>query len=69
MTEDKIYIVPAPGLKVRDDRTLELLPGEGAWKPKTSYWLRRVKVGDVLESKPQRPPASKTAPKPPKGDA
>lgn len=38
---------PLDGLIVRDPDTLEPLPVEGAVKPLSSYWLRRIECGDV----------------------
>lgn len=38
---------PSDGLIVRDPDTLEPLPVEGAVKPLSSYWLRRIDCGDV----------------------
>lgn len=45
-----LYIKPAPGLKVRDPRNGEHLPETGAEKPRTRYWLRRLKDNDVVET-------------------
>lgn len=43
-----ITIKPAPGRRVRDPETEELLNPEGEAKPATSYWLRRLRDGDVV---------------------
>lgn len=47
-----IFIKPAPGpdgkpLIVRDPKTKEALPPEGARKEKSTHWLRRKAAGDV----------------------
>ncbi len=47
----KIYIKPANGIKVRDPQTGEHLPEAGAEKPRSHYWLRRLKDGDAVETK------------------
>ena len=43
---------PADGGTVRDPDTFEKLPAEGAEKPLTSYWLRRLDQGDVILVEP-----------------
>lgn len=46
---EKMFIKPAPGLRVRrEDNPRELLPTEGDHVPRTAYWLRRLAEGDVL---------------------
>ena len=44
------FLVPQPGLVVRDPVTMEPLPQEGAMKPMNSYWLRRVAAGDAIQT-------------------
>lgn len=46
-----VLIVPVNGAKVRDPETKEYLKKEGEVKPKSLYYLRRAKEGDV-EIKP-----------------
>lgn len=46
------YICPAEGLTVLDPITYEPLPPTGAYKPKNSYWLRRLYNGEVYECTP-----------------
>ncbi|MHC1701800.1 MAG: DUF2635 domain-containing protein [Humidesulfovibrio sp.] len=69
-----IFVKPAPGLTVRDPKTKEALPPEGARKEKSTHWLRRKAAGDVefiplpvapAEAKPAKPakPAVDAAPK------
>lgn len=44
---DTIHVIPMPGLNVRDPDNMTVLPPEGAEKPRTGYWLRRLQDGDV----------------------
>lgn len=44
-----------PDVKVRDPVTKEHLPESGQEKPRNSYWLRRIKDGDVMEARPPAP--------------
>jgi hypothetical protein len=46
---EKMFVVPKPGLTVRDPITRQPLPAEGAEVPRDSYWIRRVTDGDVTE--------------------
>ena len=46
-----LKIKPAPGLKVRDPVTKQHLKEEGEQKPRTTFWLRRLAAGEVLEVK------------------
>jgi hypothetical protein len=57
---ERLFVKPAPGLTVRDPITLKPLPAEGAEVPADSYWLRRLKAGDVIEANPpaQEPPSA-----------
>lgn len=43
-----IQIKPAPGLTVRDPKTARPLATEGENKPRTTYWQRRLRDGDVV---------------------
>jgi hypothetical protein len=43
-----IYVKPSPGLKVRDPASRLHLPPEGKRVAETSYWIRRIKQGDVV---------------------
>lgn len=59
------YLIPQPGLIVRDPETREALPADGAEKPANSYWLRRLADGDVrvrTEEVPPRAAPVKTKP-------
>ncbi len=41
-------IQPAPGLLIRDPKTKRLLPEEGLEVKESTFWLRRLKEGDVV---------------------
>lgn len=45
---DVLKIKPAPGRTVRDPQTMKLLAVDGEAKARNSFWLRRLKDGDVL---------------------
>lgn len=44
-----MFIKPAPGLTVRDPESGRPLLAGGEDKPATSYWLRRLADGDVVD--------------------
>lgn len=44
-----VSVRPAPGLKIRDPETGHYLPEAGQIVPRTPYWLRRLRDGDVVE--------------------
>ena len=54
------FLKPLAGMKVRlEDCTRHLFP-DGETVTMSSYWRRRVRDGDVTESKPKpKPPKSK----------
>lgn len=47
-----IYFIPTPGLLVRDPTTGQVVPPQGAEKPRNTFWLRRIKDGDGSEGQP-----------------
>jgi hypothetical protein len=49
------YICPAEGALVRDPITFDPLPATGANKPRNSFWLRRMRDGEVHECTPPEP--------------
>ena len=51
---DTMFLVPKPGTQVRDPVTAEPLPESGAAKPRTAYWFRRLRDGDVQEAQVSR---------------
>ena len=50
------FIKPAPGLHIADPQTGDYLPAGGMLVPRSGFWLRRLKDGDVIETK-AAPPA------------
>jgi hypothetical protein len=61
MSQQKVYVVPARhDAPVLDPITHRPLESSGAWKPRNSFWLRRIRFGEVVESVP---PAAEKAPK------
>lgn len=52
-------IVPDP------DNGYRPLPAEGAWKPKSQYWLRRIAGGDVVDLTSKQTVAQQAAAKQP----
>jgi len=56
------FIKPATGLNIPDPETGAYLPEGGMLMPRSGYWLRRLKDGDVIEVKQASPP-QKTAKK------
>lgn len=62
---DSFTIKPAPGLRLADPVTGDYLPEGGALVPRSGFWLRRLKDGDVVEVKRDFPapvPAPEPAP-------
>ena len=47
-----MFIKPKTGLMIRDPEMEDFLPSAGREVSKNSYWIRRLRDGDVLESKP-----------------
>ena len=50
-----MFVKPADGLKVRDEASGQHLPPEGKEVPETTYWLRRLRSGDVVRIDPPAP--------------
>lgn len=42
-----MFIRPAPGIKIRDPILRSYVPEEGMEVVESSFWLRRIKDGDV----------------------
>jgi hypothetical protein len=59
MSLPEFYLIPKADVTVRDPVSGNPLPAEGANKPRSSYWLRRLRDGDVTEGK--SPKAAKAA--------
>jgi len=45
----KVLLKPKEGLRVKDPKTMQALPPEGKKVALNTYWLRRLKVGDVVK--------------------
>jgi hypothetical protein len=48
--ERTIYVTPVAGRTVLDPVTREALPAAGKTVPRSSYWVRRLRDGDVVEA-------------------
>ena len=52
-----MFVKPAPGVQVRDPRSLLHIPETGVEVPDAdTYWARRLADGDVVEVKPAPAP-------------
>lgn len=63
--DDRIFLKPLKAV-IRDPKTSAILPADGAWKKKGSYWARRLRDGDVVEAKPVHQPKQAKAATPAK---
>lgn len=43
-----MFVLPAAGLKVWDPTRKRHLPAEGSEVSETTYWVRRLRAGDVV---------------------
>lgn len=50
----KMYVKPRKGQTVINPATRRALPERGAWVPRTGYWARRLRAGEVLEASPPK---------------
>lgn len=55
----KLLVKPAPNRLVRDPATGRPLPAEGAEVEGSSYWLRRLSDGDVVDASTEKKPAAR----------
>lgn len=61
-----LFVKPRSGYLVRHpERDMTPLPADGAKVPRSPYWLRRLRDGDVIECSPPKP-AAKTPAHPPR---
>lgn len=44
---ERVFVKPKEGLLVRDEKTKQILPIEGKVVEMSTYWVRRLKDGDV----------------------
>jgi hypothetical protein len=51
---EPLFVKPREGLTVPDPQTRQPLPAEGKTVPRTGYWARRLRCGDVVEAAPGR---------------
>ena len=56
--EQRMFVKALPSRRVKDPYSLKLLAPEGEWKPRESYWMRRVLFGDCIECTPTEVPVS-----------
>lgn len=50
---EKVFVKPAiEGQIVRDERSRKPLEQGGEWKPLTNYWVRRLRMKDVVKTPP-----------------
>lgn len=47
-----MFVIPAPGIQVRDPISRLHIPAAGKEVPESSYWIRRISAGDVVLSVP-----------------
>lgn len=67
----KIWVRPGKNTKGKDYKVRlphsinsgQLMPDEGCLVPETSYWMRRLKSGDVVKGKGKAKPDPKTTAK------
>jgi hypothetical protein len=58
----RIFVVPTrPEVKVLDPTTGAHIPSEGAEVERSTYWLRRLRDGDVKAGEPKKAPRGKAA--------
>lgn len=60
-----VFVRPAQGVRIADPQTGQYLPEEGLLVPRSGFWLRRLKDGDVVESAGFCSPAASGLPFPP----
>ncbi len=56
-----IFVIPTPGLQVRDPATGKPLPPEGALVVRSGYWTRRRNDGAVTITDPPHDKAQRKA--------
>lgn len=54
-----MFVKPAHGVKVRDPDSRLHLPEEGREVPESSFWIRRLRAGDVVQVTQQQPVQAK----------
>ena len=56
---DTMFVKPAEGVRCKDPLTFEVMPAEGRNVPRTGYWLKRLKKGEVVMAEKGVPKAAK----------
>lgn len=51
-----MFVKPAEGRQVRDPASKRPIPAAGANVPQDSYWIRRLRDGDVVAANPPAAP-------------
>lgn len=51
---DTIHVYPVEGRLVLDPATKKPMPQEGLTVPRTTFWLRRIRTGDVTTKAPDQ---------------
>lgn len=59
-TEKTVHIRPRAGAVVRDPETMQPLAEAGEHKPLSTFWRRRLRDGDVVEVKAEKPSLAST---------
>ncbi|MEG2749456.1 MAG: DUF2635 domain-containing protein [Acinetobacter sp.] len=58
-----MFVVPNNGYKIPDPSLSDYLPVEGREVEKNTYWVRRLRDGDVTEKSPPKPQAKNSVKK------
>ncbi|MEN4984011.1 DUF2635 domain-containing protein [Acinetobacter modestus] len=58
-----MFVVPKQGYKIPDPSLSDFLPEGGREVQKNSYWVRRLRDGDVVEKTPTKPQAKNSVKK------
>ena len=58
-----MFVLPKNGYKIPDPSLSDFLPEQGREVEKNTYWVRRLRDGDVSEKSPPKPQAKNTVKK------
>lgn len=64
-----MFVKPADGVMVRDPAHYRPLPVEGAEVSESTYWMRRLRDGDVVQAEAAPEPAADPADEPAADDS
>lgn len=59
---ERIFVKPVAGTMVRLPATKKHVPVDGCWVEQTSYIVRRIQDGSLVEAAEPKPSVKKTAP-------